>query len=89
MYSHLDDHYTKIKEERRQLPICAARSKIINQVQQNDSVIIISETGSGKTTQIPQYLLEAGIHKHCIIAITQVQDILSSKSLYTGNRNLC
>lgn len=31
----------------------------------------LGETGSGKTTQIPQYLFEAGIGRQGIIAITQ------------------
>lgn len=36
----------------------------------NDSRTL-GETGSGKTTQIPQYLYEAGIGRQGIIAITQ------------------
>lgn len=31
----------------------------------------LGETGSGKTTQIPQYLYEAGIGRQGIIAVTQ------------------
>jgi HrpA-like RNA helicase len=49
-----DDHYTKVREERLQLPIRPARNRLIHQVQKHNSVIIIGETGSGKTTQIPQ-----------------------------------
>lgn len=78
-----DDHFVKIKEERRNLPIHAARNKLIGQIQQHDSVVIIGETGSGKTTQIPQYLYESGIHRNCIIAITQV------KQLRDINKNMC
>lgn len=37
----------------------------------NKTLIIIGETGSGKTTQIPQYLHEAGFTTNGLIAITQ------------------
>jgi len=35
------------------------------------SAIVIGETGSGKTTQLPQYLYESGQHKKLMIACTQ------------------
>lgn len=35
-------------------------SIIICQVKDNQTVVVEGETGSGKTTQIPQFLVEAG-----------------------------
>ncbi|XP_064629745.1 ATP-dependent RNA helicase DHX33-like [Lineus longissimus] len=63
--------YEGLKAQRRQLPIYPARSRLIHEVQKHSSVIVIGETGSGKTTQIPQYLLEANVHRNKIIACTQ------------------
>lgn len=40
--------------------ILVARREILYLVEHHATVIIVGETGSGKTTQIPQYLLEAG-----------------------------
>lgn len=40
-------------------------------IQQNDTLIIIGETGCGKTTQIPQFLCQSGYGDRGIIAITQ------------------
>lgn len=36
------------------------RTEILYCVEQHATLIIVGETGSGKTTQIPQYLAEAG-----------------------------
>ena len=42
------------------LPVQAARSRILYALEQYAVVVLVGETGSGKTTQVPQYLLEAG-----------------------------
>lgn len=42
------------------LPIFYRREEIINAVNKNDIVIITAETGSGKSTQVPQYLYSQG-----------------------------
>ncbi|KAI0315296.1 P-loop containing nucleoside triphosphate hydrolase protein [Amylostereum chailletii] len=49
---------TQIQEQREQLPIAKGKAAIIREIEENDVTIILGETGSGKTTQIPQYLLE-------------------------------
>ncbi|XP_060768805.1 ATP-dependent RNA helicase DHX33 isoform X2 [Neoarius graeffei] len=60
-----------IDVQRKQLPIYQARSQLIDQLRQLHNAVLIGETGSGKTTQIPQYLYEAGIGRQGIIAVTQ------------------
>ncbi|KAK2828807.1 hypothetical protein Q5P01_019841 [Channa striata] len=60
-----------IDVQRKQLPIHQAKPQLLTQLRQLHNAILIGETGSGKTTQIPQYLYEAGIGRQGIIAITQ------------------
>lgn len=60
-----------VDAQRRQLPIYQAKTQLINKLRQLNNAVLIGETGSGKTTQIPQYLYEAGIGRQGIIAITQ------------------
>ncbi|RHY32456.1 hypothetical protein DYB32_002553, partial [Aphanomyces invadans] len=45
---------------RMQLPVCNAEQEIMEAIQNNSVVILCGETGSGKTTQVPQFLYEAG-----------------------------
>lgn len=57
---------------RRTLPIYAQRNALLYHVETFQFVIVVGETGSGKTTQIPQYLHEAGwASSDRIIACTQ------------------
>ncbi|XP_066432942.1 ATP-dependent RNA helicase DHX33 [Eleutherodactylus coqui] len=60
-----------MEQQRRSLPIYQARAQLIGQLRQLDSAVIIGETGSGKTTQIPQYLYEASIGRQGVIGVTQ------------------
>ncbi|CAO3645325.1 unnamed protein product [Cunninghamella blakesleeana] len=58
---------------RKKLPIHSGREAIIQSIKDSSTVIVMGETGSGKTTQIPQYLLESGYASYDIgaIAVTQ------------------
>ncbi|MFA5644325.1 MAG: helicase-related protein [Patescibacteria group bacterium] len=42
------------------LPIDAFREQILESIKQNPVTVIVAETGAGKSTQVPQYLLEDG-----------------------------
>ena len=52
-----------IEETRKSLPMYQFRDDIIQAVKDHQVLIIVGETGSGKTTQLPQYLHEAGFTK--------------------------
>lgn len=47
-----------MQEVRRSLPIFPYREDLLTAIQEHQILIIEGETGSGKTTQIPQYLCE-------------------------------
>jgi ATP-dependent RNA helicase DDX35 len=49
-----------ISDQRRRLPIYAHRTELLYLVEKHATTVVVGETGSGKTTQIPQYLVEAG-----------------------------
>ncbi|XP_043285396.1 probable pre-mRNA-splicing factor ATP-dependent RNA helicase mog-4 [Venturia canescens] len=51
---------TTIEETKKSLPIYPFKNDLIQAIKNHQVLIIEGETGSGKTTQIPQYLYEAG-----------------------------
>lgn len=60
-----------IKEQREYLPVYSVRDELMTVIRDNKIVIIVGETGSGKTTQLTQYLLEDGYGKSGMIGCTQ------------------
>ncbi|MBW2132412.1 MAG: ATP-dependent RNA helicase HrpA [Deltaproteobacteria bacterium] len=58
-----------------ELPISAHREEIIDAVRNHPVVIVSGETGSGKTTQIPKFCLEAGRGVAGVIGCTQPRRI--------------
>ncbi|KAF0292031.1 putative ATP-dependent RNA helicase DHX34 [Amphibalanus amphitrite] len=62
----------KLREAQRNLPIYQHREEILSAVRDNPVVIVAGDTGCGKSTQLPQYLLQAGYNS---IACTQPRRI--------------
>ncbi|CAH1778822.1 unnamed protein product, partial [Owenia fusiformis] len=61
-----------IESQRTRLPVFKHRTNILYLVETYQTVVIVGETGCGKSTQIPQYLLEAGwAAEGRVIAVTQ------------------
>ncbi|XP_034728869.1 probable ATP-dependent RNA helicase DHX37 [Etheostoma cragini] len=66
------DRLPEIQEARLKLPVLAEEQVIMEAVRENPCVVICGETGSGKTTQVPQFLYEAGYASGSeIIGITE------------------
>ncbi|XP_031950303.1 pre-mRNA-splicing factor ATP-dependent RNA helicase DHX16 isoform X1 [Corvus moneduloides] len=61
-----------LQDSRRSLPIFPFRAELVAAVAQHQILVIEGETGSGKTTQIPQYLHEEGYTRGGLrIGVTQ------------------
>ncbi|KAK1132279.1 hypothetical protein K0M31_016399 [Melipona bicolor] len=50
--------YKKMREDRKKLPAWSKMNEILDLIQKNQVVIISGETGCGKSTQVPQFLLD-------------------------------
>lgn len=51
------DRYEKILSTRLKLPVYQFKSALVSTVEANQVIVVEGETGSGKTTQIPQFLV--------------------------------
>lgn len=67
---------------RLQLPVCAMEQEIVEAINAHDAVILCGETGSGKSTQVPQFLYEAGYcaEEGVKIGITQPRRVAASST---------
>lgn len=60
-----------LKEQREFLPAFAVRGELLKVIRENQVVIVVGETGSGKTTQLTQFLYEEGYGNRGMIGCTQ------------------
>jgi len=60
-----------MKEQREYLPIFQVRDQLMSIIREHNVVVIVGETGSGKTTQLTQYLHESGFTRWGRIGCTQ------------------
>ncbi|CAD7931421.1 unnamed protein product [Amoebophrya sp. A25] len=68
----------KILQKRKQLPCWAVKQKFLDLVRDNQVTVLVGETGSGKTTQMPQFLAEvysnatsSSLNEKKMVAVTQ------------------
>ena len=59
----------------RALPIYARKTDILGTIVSNQVCIILGETGSGKSTQIPQYVYAIGFHNFGTVVCTQPRKV--------------
>ncbi|KAG8888201.1 DEAH-box RNA helicase prp16 [Tulasnella sp. 332] len=60
-----------LKEQREYLPAFACREDLMKVIRDNQVIVVVGETGSGKTTQLAQFLYEDGYCQFGIIGCTQ------------------
>ncbi|KAL8690183.1 MAG: hypothetical protein Q9218_004316 [Villophora microphyllina] len=60
-----------IKQQRESLPVFKFRKQLLEAVRENQLMIVVGDTGSGKTTQLTQYLAEGGFANEGMIGCTQ------------------
>ena len=60
VFSVLVKRSPEVEKSRLELPVVAEEQKIMEAIHSNPTVVICGATGSGKTTQIPQFLYETG-----------------------------
>jgi ATP-dependent RNA helicase DHX8/PRP22 len=60
-----------IKEQRESLPVFKLKPELTKAIAENQILVVIGETGSGKTTQMTQYLAEMGFGQRGRIGCTQ------------------
>jgi ATP-dependent RNA helicase DHX8/PRP22 len=60
-----------IKQQRESLPIFKLRKQLLEAIRSNQILIVVGDTGSGKTTQLTQYLAEDGLAQRGVIGCTQ------------------
>ena len=69
-----------IREQRAGLPIAQLRNELMDAIRDHQCLVVIGETGSGKTTQMTQYMAEMGLTRRGALA--------ASRSAFTPSMRL-
>ncbi|KAJ2495507.1 DEAH-box ATP-dependent RNA helicase prp22, partial [Coemansia sp. RSA 2049] len=67
-----------IQDQRKSLPVYKLRDLFIEAVSKNQFMVVIGDTGSGKTTQLTQYLYEEGFARRGRIDCTQPRRVAAT-----------
>jgi len=72
--------YHSILKQRLALPVYKFKDELLEAVKNNQVVVVEGETGSGKSTQIPQFLVHAGYVKmgYTMVACTQPRRVAAT-----------
>lgn len=60
-----------LQEQREFLPVFDVKDELESVIRENQIVVVVGETGSGKTTQMTQYMHEWGFTRHGRVGCTQ------------------
>lgn len=66
-----EQEFADIQDTRKSLPVFAYRDQFLAALEDHQILVVVGETGSGKTTQLPQYLHEAGYTTRGKVGCTQ------------------
>src|SRR6056297_1253803 len=65
-----------------ELPISRYREALVELIRDRQVIVVCGETGSGKSTQLPKFCLEAGLGRDAMIGHTQLRR-LAARSIAT------
>lgn len=68
----------------QKLPILEKRSRILKTIDRNQVIVLTASTGTGKSSQVPQYILEEArkLRVNCNIVVTQPRKIAGENKFY-------
>ena len=61
------------------VPIIGHRDALLAALAAHDCIIVVGDTGSGKTTQLPRFLLDAGFAKVCVTQPRRVAAVAAAQ----------